>query len=118
MKNIKISISVFIILLLFAIFQADRLLDLRKYNEFKFSDNTHKKTWDLNKILVILEDEEADILELKHNDEYWQGEVTFKGELEDFVIYINRLKENNIYIKNYRFEKVEGLKCFLQLKAF
>ncbi|MGG5462459.1 hypothetical protein [Clostridium sp. B9] len=117
MKNIKINIGVFLILLIFAILQADRLVTLRSYNQIDFNENDNREL-NLNKMLFLLENKECNILNLKYSGEYWQGEVVFEGNLEDFIVYINKLKDNNIYVKSYRFEKVEELKCFLEIKAF
>ena len=43
--------------------------------------------------------------------------VLFTGSLEDLSNYVNLLKNNNINIKNYKIEKSEELRCFLELKV-
>lgn len=115
MKKLKLDVTLANILIVILLIQGIDLFHLRNY-ELPVVKNSIEEDKDLNTVLKNIENKDCTILQLEYKDG-WTGEVLFRGSLEDLINYVNLLKNNNIHIKNYKIEKSEELKCFLELKV-
>ena len=115
MKYGKTKLVIFLFLLLFGIFQASRLIEIRRYNEKFYVKEINKDKMEINEFLSLIKNEEAEVITI-NSDKNWKGEVVFKGNEENLRLYINDLKRNNIYVENYKIEKIGELKWFLEIK--
>lgn len=115
MKKLKIDIVLISVFLFLLIFQGSELIYLKNY-EIPVETTTEIHSKNLDEILKKVEDENCTVLQMKYENG-WKGNVLFIGNLESLVNYVDLLKDNNIYVKNYKIEKVEELKCFMEIKA-
>ncbi len=115
MKDGKVKLGIFLVLLLLGLFQASRLIEIRAYNENFYTEKNNESKIEANEFLNLIKNEEAEVIAIK-NDKNWKGEVIFKGNEEKLRSYINNLKINNIYVENYKIEKIGELKWFLEIK--
>lgn len=115
MKKLRIDIVLISVFLFLLIFQGIELIYLKNY-EIPIMSSTKINNKDLDKILKDVEKQNCTVLNMKYEDG-WKGNILFTGDLESLVSYVELLKENNIYVKNYKIEKVEELKCLLEIKA-
>lgn len=115
MKKVRIDIVLINVFIILLIIQGFQLFDLRNY-ELPVLDNYDEYSIELEEVLKKVEGEDCTILQMKYEDG-WIGEILFTGCLDDLVNYVEMLKNNKIYVKNYKIEKVEELKCFLEIKA-
>lgn len=115
MKKIRIDMVLISVSLFLLIFQGSGLIYLKNY-EIPVVASIKNYSKDLDEILKIVEKENCTILQMKYED-VWKGNLLFTGNLESLVNYVDLLKKNNIYVKNYKIEKAGELKCFLEIKA-
>lgn len=115
MKKVRIDIVLINVFIIVLIIQGSQLFYLRNY-ELPVLANSNKYNIELEEVLKKVEDKDCIVLQMKYEDG-WTGEVLFTGYLDDLVNYVEMLKINKIYVKNYKLEKVEELKCFLEVKA-
>ncbi|MDK0761544.1 hypothetical protein P5E87_01770 [Clostridium perfringens] len=114
MKKLKLDVTLATIFIVILLVQGIELFKLRNY-EIPVLTNSIGEM-DLNTVLKNIENKDCTVLQLEYK-EGWIGEVLFTGSLEDLSNYVNLLKNNNIHIKNYKIEKAEELRCFLELKV-
>ncbi|HII4439616.1 hypothetical protein P5F04_02100 [Clostridium perfringens] len=114
MKKLKLDVTLANIFIVILLIQGIDLFQLRNYEIPVVKNSIEDK--DLNTVLKNIENKDCTVLQLEYK-EGWIGEVLFTGSLEDLTNYVNLLKNNNINIKNYKIEKSEELKCFLELKV-
>lgn len=114
MKKLKLDVTLANIFIVILLIQGIDLFQLRNYEIPVVKNSIEDK--DLNRVLKNIENKDCTVLQLEYK-EGWIGEVLFTGSLEDLTNYVNLLKNNNINIKNYKIEKSEELKCFLELKV-
>ncbi|HFE9684628.1 hypothetical protein P5E48_02130 [Clostridium perfringens] len=115
MKKLKLDVTLANIFIVILLIQGIDLFQLKNY-EIPVVKNAIEEDKDLNTVLKNIESKDCTVLQLEYK-EGWIGEVLFTGSLEDLTNYVNLLKNNNINIKNYKIEKSEELKCFLELKV-
>lgn len=114
MKKLKLDVTLANIFIVILLIQGIDLFQLRNYEIPVVKNSIEDK--DLNTVLKNIENKDCTVLQLEYK-EGWIGEVLFTGSLEDLSNYVNLLKNNNINIKNYKIEKSEELRCFLELKV-
>ena len=114
MKKLKLDITLANIFIVILFIQGIDLFYLRNYELPVLTSSIEER--DLNTVLKNIEHKDSTVLKLE-NKEGWIGEILFTGSLEDLSNYVNLLKNNNINIKNYKIEKSEELRCFLELKV-
>ncbi|EOU1681517.1 hypothetical protein P5F16_07050 [Clostridium perfringens] len=114
MKKLKLDITLANIFIVILFIQGIDLFYLRNYELPVLTSSIEER--DLNTVLKNIEHKDSTVLKLE-NKEGWIGEILFTGSLEDLTNYVNLLKNNNIHIKNYKIEKSEELRCFLELKV-
>ena len=114
MKKLKLDITLANIFIVILFIQGIDLFYLRNYELPVLTSSIEER--DLNTVLKNIEHKDSTVLKLE-NKEGWIGEILFTGSLEDLSNYVNLLKNNNIHIKNYKIEKSEELRCFLELKV-
>ncbi|WP_221372270.1 hypothetical protein [Clostridium perfringens] len=114
MKKLKLDITLANIFIVILFIQGIDLFYLRNYELPVLTTSIEER--DLNTVLKNIEHKDSTVLKLE-NKEGWIGEILFTGSLEDLSNYVNLLKNNNINIKNYKIEKSEELRCFLELKV-
>ncbi|AMN36344.1 TPA: hypothetical protein ACSQIM_001386 [Clostridium perfringens] len=114
MKKLKLDVTLATIFIVILLAQGIELFQLRNY-EIPVLTNSIVEM-DLNTVLKNIENKDCTVLQLEYK-EGWIGKVLFTGSLEDLSNYVNLLKNNNINIKNYKIEKSEELRCFLELKV-
>lgn len=115
MKKLKLDVTLANIFIVILLIQGIDLFQLRNY-EIPVVKNSIEEYKDLSTVLKNIENKHCRILQLEYKDG-WIGDILFIGSLEDLTNYVNLLKNNNIHIKNYKIEKSEELKCFLELKV-
>ncbi|MCH1963470.1 hypothetical protein MCG45_11275 [Clostridium perfringens] len=115
MKKLKLDVTLANIFIVILLIQGIDLFQLKNY-EISVVKNAIEEDKDLNTVLKNIENKDCTVLQLEYK-EGWIGKVLFTGSLEDLTNYVNLLKNNNINIKNYKIEKSEELKCFLELKV-
>ena len=114
LKKLKLDVTLATIFIVILLAQGIELFQLRNY-EIPVLTNSIVEM-DLNTVLKNIENKDCTVLQLEYK-EGWIGKVLFTGSLEDLSNYVNLLKNNNINIKNYKIEKSEELRCFLELKV-
>lgn len=114
MKKLKLDVTLANIFIGILLIQGINLFQLRNY-EIPVVTNSIEEMG-LNTVLKNIENKDCRILQLEYK-EGWIGEVLFTGSLEDLISYVNLLKDKSIHIKNYKIEKSEELRCFLELKV-
>ncbi|EPB8177764.1 hypothetical protein ACRTAO_000416 [Clostridium perfringens] len=114
MKKLKLDVTLANIFIVILLIQGIDLFQLRNYEIPVVKNFIEDK--DLNTVLKNIENKDCTVLQLEYK-EGWIGKVLFTGSLEDLSNYVNLLKNNNINIKNYKIEKSEELRCFLELKV-
>lgn len=115
MKKVRIDIVLINVFIILLIIQGLQLFYLRNF-EFPVLANSNEYNIELEEVLKKVEGEDCTVLQMKYEDG-WIGEISFTGYLDDLVNYVEMLKNNKIYVKNYKIEKVGELKCFLEIKA-
>lgn len=114
MKKLKLDITLANIFIVILFIQGIDLFYLKNYELPVLTSSIEER--DLNTVLKNIEHKDSTVLKLE-NKEGWIGEILFTGSLDDLTSYVNLLKNNNIHIKNYKIEKSEELRCFLELKV-
>lgn len=114
MKKLKLDITLANIFIVILFIQGIDLFYLRNYELPVLTSSIEER--DLNTVLKNIEHKDSTVLKLENKDG-WIGEILFTGSLEDLTNYVDLLKNNNIHIKNYKIEKSEELRCFLELKV-
>ncbi|HHD2754010.1 TPA: hypothetical protein ACOTG0_002855 [Clostridium perfringens] len=115
MKKFRIGIVLISVFLFLLIFQGSELIYLKNY-EIPVETATEIHSKNLDEILKKVEGENCTVLQMKYENG-WKGNILFTGDLESLVNYVGLLKDNNIYVKNYKIEKLGELKCFMEIKA-
>ncbi|MDZ4991607.1 hypothetical protein GNF80_01285 [Clostridium perfringens] len=116
MKKLRIDIVLINFFLFLLILQGSELIYLKNYEIPAVNDATEIHIKNLDEILKKVEDENCTVLQMKY-ESGWKGNLLFAGDLENLAKYVGLLKDNNIYVKNYKIEKVGELKCFMEIKA-
>ncbi|MDM0488015.1 hypothetical protein QTH65_03865 [Clostridium perfringens] len=114
MKKLKLDVTLANIFIVILFIQGIDLFYLRNYELPVLTSSIEER--DLNTVLKNIEHKDSTVLKLENKDG-WIGEILFTGSLEDLTNYVNLLKNNNIHIKNYKIEKSEELRCFLELNV-
>lgn len=115
MKKLRIDIVLISVFLFLLIFQGSELIYLKNY-EIPVATATEVHSKNLDEILKKVEYENCTVLQMKYENG-WKGNLLFTGDLGSLVNYVDLLKDNNIYVKNYKIEKLGELKCFMEIKA-